>query len=302
MKLLLTGAFHYSETQIERLKTLGFDIVFVADERGRVPDSAAESEYVICNALFQYNDIAAFKKLKYIQLTSAGRDRVPLGYITAHGITLKTAGNAYSVPMAEWAIAKILELYKQTRRFYDAQQRKAWEKIRDLPEVYGKTAVIIGFGNVGTELAARLRGFGVNIIAVGTRKPKIDMYDKFCAFENIDNALAESDIIALTLPLTEQTRGLFSEKRFSVIKPGAVLVNVARGGLIDEKALLKALDSGILSGAALDVFETEPLPKESPLWERNNVLITPHNAFLSNKTADRLFALMLEHLKGETLH
>ena len=302
MKLLLTGAFNYNIEQIEKIKLLGFNVFFVQDEQKQVQDEMLDVDCVICNALFLYNDIKLFKNLKYIQLTSVGTDRIPLEYVCEHNITLKTAGNVYSVPMAEWTVLKILEIFKSSRFFYEMQSQNIWEKKRNLREMLGKTAVIVGFGNVGQEIAKRLRGFDVNIIAVDIRKIGEGLWDKFFLFENLDEALSKGDMVILTLPLTDETHGLFGENRFSVMKSGAILINIARGGLINEQAFIKALHNGILSGAALDVFEVEPLPPASPLWDMENVIITPHNSFVSDKVNERLFNLIISNLAERNIH
>ncbi|MGN1320836.1 MAG: dihydrofolate reductase, partial [Acutalibacteraceae bacterium] len=147
MKLLLTGAFKCTDEQIEYLKSLGHEIVFFGDEREKLDFDVSDIEGVICNGLFVYNDIEQFYSLKYIQLTSAGYDRVPMDYIKQHEIEIHNARGVYSVPMAEFALTGILQLVKQSRFFYENQKRCVWEKSRTLGELAGKTAVIVGAGN-----------------------------------------------------------------------------------------------------------------------------------------------------------
>src|SRR5690606_16220867 len=119
MKLLLTGAFKYSEEQLDSLKSLGYEILFIQDERVPLEVDVSDVDAVVCNGLFLYNDIKKFKNLKFIQLTSAGLDRVPLDYIKDQGIKIFNARGVYSVPMAEWVVLKILEIYKKSRKFYE---------------------------------------------------------------------------------------------------------------------------------------------------------------------------------------
>ncbi|WP_434167461.1 NAD(P)-dependent oxidoreductase [Peribacillus frigoritolerans] len=296
MKLLLTGAFKYSEEQLNILRLLGYEIIFVQDERVPLQIDVSDIDAVVCNGLFLYNDINKFRNLKFIQLTSAGLDRVPLNYINEHGISLFSAKGVYSIPMAEWAVLKILEIYKNSRQFYLAQHDHKWEKQRDLLELTDKTAAIIGFGDVGTEIAKRLKVFGVNVIGVGRRQIESQLIDEYYLINDIDEVLKKSDIVIFTLPLTEETSHLIDANRIDSMKSQCVLINVSRGGVIDEEALIKALKLGKFLGVALDVFETEPLQEGNLLWKLERVIITPHNSFVSDKVNDRLYELLVKNL------
>lgn len=297
MKLLLTGAFNYSEEQFEELKLLGFDIVFVQNERAPLQIDVSEIEAVVCNGLFLYNDIKKFKKLKFIQLTSAGLDRVPLDYIKEKGISLCRARGVYSIPMAEWVVLKILEIYKKSRDFYEAQCVREWKKQRDLLELTDKTAAIIGFGDVGKEIAKRLKAFDVRVIGVGRSKVESGLIDEYYLIECIDEVLEKSDIVILTLPLTKETKNLIDSNLLARMKKNCIIINVSRGGIIDEVSLLEFLNNGIFLGAALDVFEQEPLSKDSQLWNSEKIIITPHNSFLSDRISERLYKTIWSNLE-----
>lgn len=138
MKVLLTGAFNYSNEQLDKIKSIGYEIIYVQDERCILDFDVADIEVVVCNGLFIVNDIAKFKGLKFIQLTSAGLDRVPLDYIKKNDIKLANAKGVYSIPIAEWVVLKILEIYKKTRFFEENQKAKKWVKNREIIELYGK--------------------------------------------------------------------------------------------------------------------------------------------------------------------
>ena len=297
MRLLLTGAFAFSEAQLQALRALGAELVFQKDERGAPETDFAAVDAVVCNGLFLYHDITEFKNLKFVQLTSAGLDRVPLDYIREKGIKLYNARGVYSVPMAEWALCGVLSLYKHLNAFSEKQKNHLWEKDREVRELQGDTALIVGCGSVGTECAVRFKAFGMRVIAADIVKPQSDAYDAYFPMQEIDKALKTADVIVLTLPLTEDTRGFFQRARFSHCKNGAILVNIARGAVVKEKDLTDALVSGNLGGAVLDVFADEPLSQESPLWEMENVVITPHNSFVSPKNNERLFSVMLQNIK-----
>lgn len=298
MKLMLTGAFKYSDEQLNKLKSLGVTIVFVQDERLTLQTDVSDIDGVVCNALFQFNDIKKFKSLKFIQLTSAGLDRVPIKYIKEKGISLFNAKGVYSIPMAEWVVLKILEIYKGSRNFYESQQNHKWLKQRNLLELTNKNAAIIGFGDVGTEVAKRLKSFGVRLIGVGRREIQSHLIDEYYLIDSMDEVLRKSDIVILTLPLTNNTKNLIDDKRITIMKDNSVLINVSRGALIDEVSLLNALNENKFLGVALDVFREEPLNEISELWNYDKMIITPHNSFVSNKTDSRLFDLLEMNLKN----
>lgn len=301
MKLLLTGAFKCTREQIEYLRSLGCEIVLVQDERKKLDFDVSDIEGVICNGLFVYNDIERFKSLRYVQLTSAGYDRVPMEYIEQHGIEIHNARGVYSVPMAEFALTGILQLVKQSRFFYENQKRHLWEKSRTVGELAGKTAVIVGAGNIGAEVAKRLKAFDVTVVGVDVTNQERPFFDKIVLLESLDAQLNTADIVVLTLPLTDETKGLFDRLKFDSVKDGAIFVNIARGQLVIEKDLIDALNRGKLSGAVLDVFEQEPLAKESPLWNMVNVIITPHNSFVGEGNDSRLSEVVFKNIIARSI-
>lgn len=296
MRLLLTGAFNYNEEHLKKIRSLGYNITFVQDERVQLDIDVSKFEAVVCNALFQYNDITKFKNLRFIQLTSAGMDRVPLDYVNEKGIKIANARGVYSIPMAEWVVLKILEIYKKSREFYKAQAERKRKKQRDLLELNGKTASIIGFGSVGQAVAKRLSAFEVHVIAVDVEKLESDLCDEAYAIDDLDIVLAKSDIVILSIPLTQETRHIIDAGRISCMREQSVLVNVSRGEIIDESALLEAVKHQKFLGIALDVFEEEPLSSNNPLWSLDRVIITPHNSYISDRVKDRLFNLLIANL------
>lgn len=298
MKLLLTGAFKYTDEQIEYIKSLGHDIVFVQEERVRLNFDVGDIEGVICNGLFLYNDIKHFKSLKYIQLTSAGLDRVPIDYVNEHCIKIYNARGVYSVPMAEFALTGILELIKQSRFFYENQKKCVWEKSRTLGELSGKTAVIVGAGNIGAEVAKRLKAFDVTVIGVDITNDERPYFDNVELLDNLDEQLKNADIVVLTLPLMDSTRDMFNKSKFDLMKNSAIFVNIARGPLVVEKDLVKALEDKKISGAVLDVFDKEPLDANSPLWKMDNVILTPHNSFVGENNNKRMFDVIISNLEN----
>lgn len=295
MKLLVTSAFG-GEERLDALRALGHDVLYVDDERGALPEGIHDVAGVVCNALFLHHDHAEFPNLRFVQLTSAGIDRAPVEELHARGVVLFNARGVYSVPLAEWVVMQLLQVTKRARFFERNQAERRWEKARDLTELAGRTACIVGFGDVGREVAQRLRAFDVRIVAVNTVPKPLASADEFFGVGALGAALGSADFVVVTAPLTPATRHLIDDAAIAQMKPDAVLVNVSRGGVVDEAALLRALDAGRFSGVALDVFENEPLDPASPLWGFERVLVTPHNSFVSDRTADRLLDLVLANL------
>lgn len=296
MKALITGSIKYSKEQLEILKSMGLDIIFLKDEREKISFSVSDIECVICNGLFLYNDIRKFKNLRYIQVTSAGLDRLPMEYINKNNIKVYNARGVYSIPIAEWTILKILEIYKKSKFFYKNQEQCKWEKNRYLTELNGKKACIIGYGSIGIEIAKRLKAFNVKVTAIDTKKVNSPYIDCYYNIEKIEEVMSDIDINILSLPLTEQTKYIINKDKLNKMKQDAILINIARGKLIDEQALIEILKQEKFSGVVLDVFEEEPLKKENELWKYNNVIITPHNSFVSDKNNERMFETIKKNI------
>jgi len=296
MKALLTGAFQYTEQQIELIKKLGLDIIFQQDEKN-INVNIEDIDIVIGNGIFLYNRIEEFEKLKYIQLTSAGIDRVPIDYINENKIILKNARGVYSIPMAEWTICKILEIYKNTKYFIRNQENKIWEKNRNIFELNQKVVTIVGYGNIGEEIAKRLKAFGVHIIAVDKELRELEYISESFTVDNVEQALEKSDIVIATLPLTEETNKFFNKEKFEKMKENSIFINIARGGIVDEEDLIETIKSEKFLAVILDVFQQEPLNQQNELWDLKNVIITPHNSFVSENNNDRMFKVIYENLK-----
>ena len=193
--------------------------------------------------------------------------------------------------MAEFVLARVLEQYKRLKTFREQQKEKTWNKLRDLQELFDKRVLIIGCGSVGTECAKRFKAFGCEVVGVDVIPRMDENYSCMVGLEMLDEQLADADVIVLTLPLTYETRGLIDGKRLSLIKKNGILVNIARGAVIDQTALEKWDGNAIL-----DVFEEEPLIQSSSLWGKENFYITPHNSFIGENNSDRLEKVILENL------
>ena len=296
MNLLITGAWQNAKEYIPMLGK-EHDVVFMQQEKDALPCDAAWVEGVICNGLFLTHPIGQFENLRYIQLTSAGFDRVPMAHVKAKKIAIYNARGVYSIPMAEFALSGVLSLYKQQRFFFEKQKESVWEKHRGLLELSGKTVLIVGCGSVGSECAKRFSAFGTTVLGADVTTDDKEYFEKNYAMEKLHTALAQADVVVLALPLTKETMHLFSADTFAAMKPGSVLVNIARGGVVDTEALVCALKEK-LGGAILDVFEEEPLGQDSPLWNMENVILTPHNSFVGEGNGRRLADVILSNIKN----
>lgn len=294
MRAIITGALQASQADIAALKALGLEVTIHPDERSPVSDPA-RYDIAVCNNLFGFHGIDAFSNLKYIQLTAAGLDRVPLDRVRERGIRLHNAAGVYSAPMAEFALWGVLEFYKQGRFFTENQRDHRWEKHRSLRELTEKTVLILGCGSVGSECARRFSAFGCRCIGVARSGRQQPFFEAVFPMTDLPLLLPEADIIVLALPLTADTRRLFDGAMLARMKTGSILVNLARGAIVDEAALLEALE-GPLAGAVLDVFETEPLPEASPLWDHPNVIATPHNSFVGEHNHKRMMETVIRNL------
>ena len=179
--------------------------------------------------------------------------------------------------------------------FYENQRKHLWEKNRNIQELFEKKVCIIGCGNVGTECAKRFKAFGCHIVGVDLYPREDVNYEYIINLTELDRVLKISDIVVLTLPLTEETKHLLNTHRLSSMKTGAILVNISRGAVVDTDALVNELPR--LGGAVLDVFESEPLQVNSSLWIMDNVILTPHNSFVGEKNRERLQKLIREGLE-----
>ena len=298
MNLLITGAWQQAKAYIPTIEGMGHQVRFMQYEKDELPCAYEWVEGIIGNGIFLSHHIEKFPNLRYIQLTSAGFDRVPMAYVQAHGIEIHNARGVYSIPMAEFAVAGVLTLYKQMRFFAEGQKQHRWEKNRGLLELFDKTVLIVGCGSVGTECAKRFQAFGCRVMGVDLFPRADEHYAQMVGLTELDKQLPDADVVVLTLPLTEETKHLMNADRLKLLKASAVLVNIARGGVIDTDALIERLPN--IGGAVLDVFEKEPLEEDNLLWNMENVVITPHNSFVGDGSYQRMCVLILDTMESNS--
>ena len=284
MNLLITGAWNEAEKHFPLLTESGHSLCFLQQEKDPLPCDPAWVEGVICNGLFLYHAIESFPRLRYIQLTSAGFDRVPMDYVRENRIEIHNARGVYSVPMAEFVLASVLERYKELSLFRAQQEEHLWKKRRGLRELAGKKVVIVGCGDVGAACAKRFQAFDASVVGVNRTVREVSSFDAVVGMDSLEDELQSADIAVVTVALTDETRGLVKAR---LLKPDAILVNISRGATVDlTDARCELL---------LDVFENEPLEEQSDLWDR--AIVTPHNSFVGDGNADRLWHVIRENLE-----
>jgi glyoxylate/hydroxypyruvate reductase A len=226
--------------------------------------------------------------LRFVQATYAGAGQqlaaAGLPRDDVERIAWTSSAGVHATPLGEWALFGILALTKGLPRLEADKRERRWSHY-PVDEVRGTTVLIAGFGEIGHEVARLAEAFGMHVLS--TRRNEGDL----------DELLPHADSVVITLPLTSETRGLFDRGRIDLMKPGAILVNIGRGPVVDEEALVDALRSGRLRGAALDVFATEPLALDSPLWELGNVILSPHTAAQSTRENVRIVELFADNLR-----
>lgn len=291
MKMLITDIFELTGQERDWLHDRGIEVEIWPDEEPYTGDAAAV-DIIACKFFFSHTPIERFTSLKYIQLYMAGFDHVPMDYIRAHGIEFHNARDVYSIPIAEYGIGGVLALYKQFRDFDREQRTRQWNVRRYLRELYSKRVLIVGAGSIGAAFAKRFQAFDCHVTGLARTAGQRDCFDRVYAMDKLDDCLPEADVVVLALPSNGQTHHIMDAGRLALMKPDAILVNICRGAVVDEPALVQALQNGRLGGAVLDVFETEPLPGQSPLWDMENVIVTPHTSFGAEFNDRRLIEVM----------
>ncbi len=263
------------------------------------------------------NDIATRAPgLKWIQLLSAGADHVLAGPLKGTTIPIATASGIHATPISEYTLGSMLAYAHRIHLAIRAQVRHEWMRsgafMAGVDDILGQTIGIIGYGSIGRETARLAAAFGMKVLALkrnpsehvdtgwcppGLGDPEGKIPARYFGPDGREAILRESDYISVTLPLTDHTRKFIGEREFAAMKPGAYLVNIGRGAVIDEHAMASALSSAKLGGAGLDVFEHEPLEASSPLWDLENVILTPHISGANRRYMDKACELFVENLK-----
>ena len=262
----------------------------------------AAADVVVISGFWQDEYLDHAPRLRYIQSIGAGYDQFPLDRLKSRNITLANATGVNADAVSQHAMGLILALYRQLHSGRDNQREKIWRNMiseisKREDDLCGDTVLIVGLGAIGNRLASLCKAFGMSVIGI---KRKISDYsgsaDKVVGPEKFKEFLPSADVVVLCCPLNEETRGLMNEETFSTMKESAYLINVARGGCVDESALQLALTKDIIAGAAIDHFNNEPLPDSSPFWDFSNLIITPHTGGETRKYEENVIDILWENL------
>jgi phosphoglycerate dehydrogenase-like enzyme len=227
----------------------------------------------ICKDYLDY-----FCNLKFVHITSAGIDGLDINSLKERGIVLANVTGLYSGHMAEDVIMRMIFMTRRMFEVIKQQQNKEWKLISPLGALFDATVTTIGAGSIAIEIAKRLKAFNTKVIAVAQTARKSEFFENVYGIEDIKKAVEQADFVVCCLPQTANTNNIINRDLFNCMKDGVYFINVGRGNCVDETALLDAMNSGKVAAASCDVFQTEPLPVNSPFWTQKNFLLTPHNS------------------------
>jgi phosphoglycerate dehydrogenase-like enzyme len=250
------------------------DVTAVAD-RGKGIELAERAEIMV-GWNIPRQAVQRSARLRWIHSTAAGVDQLLYPEVLERGIIVTTSSGIHQ-PLVEHVFAMLLALVRRLHVAIRNQQERKWDRTRAVGgEVRGLTLGVLGLGSIGADVAAKAAAFGMRVIGTKRTPGAIPHVERLYPPEALPDVLAAADVVVVALPLTEATRGLLGEAEFRAMKPGALLINIGRGAIVQEAALIRALQERWIAGAGLDVFEREPLPADSPLWAMEDVIITPH--------------------------
>lgn len=313
MKLLITDAATLksnNDISTERFEKFGECLTCDNIDRETLIKTVGDFDVILCNkTVIDREVIEAAKKLKYIGIFATGYNNIDLSAAKKHGVAVCNIAGYSTNAVAQQVIAYILMHYTRIAEYNDFVHNGGWQNseifsplVFTADEVFGKTLGIIGYGNIGKAVKRAAEGLGMRVI-VNTRTVRKDDNTEFVS---LDELLASSDIVTIHCPLTEQSADMMNSDTFAKMKDGAFFINTSRGGTVDETALFDALESGKLSGAAIDVLKTEPMSRDCKLLKAKNLIITPHSAWAPYSTRLRLLDLVEESLErfinGESIN
>ncbi|MFZ7102242.1 MAG: D-2-hydroxyacid dehydrogenase [Peptococcaceae bacterium] len=236
-------------------------------------------------------------KLKWLMVVSAGIDKLPFRQLIEQRVLVTNARGIHKNPMAEHAFALILQDSRRLVSLLDLQRDKVWDRMIRVNELTDAKIVIVGAGAIGTEVARKAKAFDMNTIGVNRTGSRAANFDKMYKTEQLHDALSIADYVVVITPLTPETRHMFGEKEFRMMPEKCYFINIARGEVVQEDALLKALTNGWIRGAALDTFCEEPLPAEHALWNVRDLIITPHLAGRTPRYMERAVEIFKHNLQ-----
>ena len=289
------------EKQYEQLESLlkkhanGLNYQLV-NEPGQIKDSDAEILITPTHPKLP-ELIDALPELKWIHFLSAGVDPVWTMDFDKHRYMMTKSNGVHIHPMSEFALGAMLYWLKSFGTFQRRQQNKQWER-HWLDEMTGKTAGILGLGRIGSELARKCKVLGMNVVGTVRNPREVEHVDTVYSFQETEKVLQQADFVTVLVPRTSETLNMLTYEELKNMRSGSVLINLSRGGVIEEQGLIKALKEGRPGFATLDVFDEEPLPADHPFWEMENVQLTPHVSGTTSHYMERAMSIFHENLQS----
>jgi phosphoglycerate dehydrogenase-like enzyme len=283
--------------EADKLRELtGKEILDVENIRDHV-DILDEVEAIIPPWRFKAEDLALLKNLKWIQTFSAGVNTLPLKEIKERGILLTNSSGVHGPQMTDHIMGMILSFSRALLPSIRNQKEKNWKVDYPLSELTGKEMLIVGAGSIGQLLAKKAKAFDMSVVGLKRTVEELENFDEVRPLDDLQSSMKTADYVVILAPLTKETRGLIGKEELALMKEDAVLINLARGPLVDEAELIKVLREKKIRGAGLDVFSREPLPSDSPLWELDNIILTPHLGGFSDVSNERSIELISENIR-----
>ena len=299
MKAVVSGRIKSAGKYIaEEASKMGYDVIYHEDEKIPLNYEELGCDVLVQMDMFDYNRPEDFRNLKFVQALMVGTDNKPIKKLKDMNVMYSCMKGVYDKPIAEFVIMRILEIYKQSRFFDDCQKRHDWQKHMYLMELTDKKAAVLGTGHIGSEIAKKLKAFDVITDGFSKSGRNADYFDNVYTIDCISNKISDYDIVIVAIPLNNETYHIFDRNMFLNMKQGSVYVNIGRGALQDENALYEVLKNRKLMGAAVDVFENEPLSKDSPLWDMDNLFYSPHNSSYGDKNGEEAAKVVLSNLRA----
>ncbi|WP_368409252.1 D-2-hydroxyacid dehydrogenase [Halomarina litorea] len=282
----------YADALRERLPDHEIRVGYTpAQERELLADAP-----VATGRLLDADLLADAPALRYFACAYAGYGHLPVDALESRDVAVTTASGVHGPNIAEHVVGSILAFARRFPEAWRRQQRREWRHMQS-HELTGSTVTVVGLGGIGETVVGRLSGFDVTTLGVRHSPEKGGPTDEVFGSDDLHEALARTDYLVLACPLTDETRGMIDGAAFETLPPSAVLVNVARGPVVDTDALVSALRGSEIRGAALDVTDPEPLPEDHPLWTLSNVLLTPHSSGHTPEYYERLADIVAENLR-----
>lgn len=298
VKVIVT--YTLNDGQLNRIKERfgdGVEVIKVKD-LDAADEIISDAPVLLTNQLkIDQRAIERMKKLQWIQCVFSGINHFPLDYLKEREIVLTNARGVHRIQMSEFIVSLLLSIVRRSYHYTKAHLNREWKPLK-VDELYGKTIGFIGVGAVARETARKLKAFDVRIIGVKNKVERVDHFDEIYGNDGLDRLLEQSDFVIALVPLTHRTRKMIGKGQFERMKKTAWFINVARGPVVDEKALIEALRNRQIAGAGLDVFDKEPLPENSPLWDIENVILTPHIGGPTPHYMDRMLDIFMENLEA----